>query len=100
MSDTNSSSPKAGAQPQSLLALVSSNLTGQLSAAKTIKDNLVLYWFIISPTSGLKTKRYHTNGLADSVRIVGDLEVREMLADFLGHLFRGEAHGSYVVGAQ
>lgn len=34
MSDTSSSSPKAGAQPQSLLALVSSNLTGQLSAAK------------------------------------------------------------------
>ncbi|TNN83132.1 hypothetical protein EYF80_006739 [Liparis tanakae] len=34
MSDTSSSSLKADAQPQSLLALVSSNLMGQLSAAK------------------------------------------------------------------
>lgn len=41
-----------------------------------------------------------TNGLADRVGIVGDLEVREMLADFLGHLFWGEAHCGDVVGAQ
>lgn len=41
-----------------------------------------------------------TDGLADRIRIVGDLEVREMLADFLGHLFWGEAHGGNVVGTQ
>lgn len=44
---------------------------------------------------------YHlTNALTDYVRIVGDLEVRKMLADFLGHLFRREAHGCDVVGTQ
>lgn len=41
-----------------------------------------------------------TDGLADRVRVVGDLEVRQVLADLLGHLFRGEAHGSDVVCAQ
>lgn len=39
-----------------------------------------------------------TNGLADRIRIVGDLEVRQMLADFLGDLLWSEAHGSDVVG--
>lgn len=42
----------------------------------------------------------HTNGLANRVRIVGDLQVRQMLADFLGHLLWSETHGSNVVGAQ
>lgn len=41
-----------------------------------------------------------TNALADYIRIVGDLEVRQMLADFLGHLLGREAHGCNVVGAQ
>lgn len=41
-----------------------------------------------------------TDGLADRVGIVGDLQVREVLADFLGHLLWGEAHGSDVVGTQ
>lgn len=41
-----------------------------------------------------------TNALTDYVRIVGDLEVRKMLADFLGHLFRREAHSCDVVGTQ
>lgn len=41
-----------------------------------------------------------TDGLADRVGIVGDLEVREMLADFLGHLLWSEAHGGDVVGTQ
>lgn len=41
-----------------------------------------------------------TNGLTDRVRIVGDFEVRKVLADFLGHLFWSEAHGCDVVGAQ
>lgn len=41
-----------------------------------------------------------TDGLADRVGIVGDLEVREMLADFLRHLLWSEAHGGDVVGAQ
>ncbi len=42
----------------------------------------------------------HTDGLTDRVGIVGDLEVRQMLPNFLGHLFRGEAHGGDIVGAQ
>lgn len=41
-----------------------------------------------------------TNALADYIRIVGDLEVRQMLADFLGHLLGREAHGCNVVGPQ
>lgn len=41
-----------------------------------------------------------TDGLTDRVGIVGDLEVREMLADFLGHLLWSEAHGGDVVGTQ
>lgn len=41
-----------------------------------------------------------TDGLADRVGIVGDLQVREVLADFLGHLLWSEAHGGDVVGTQ
>lgn len=42
----------------------------------------------------------HTNCLAHRIWIVGDLKVREVFADLLGHLLWGEAHGRYVVGAQ
>lgn len=42
----------------------------------------------------------HTDGLANRVRIVGDLQMRQMLADFLGHLLWSEAHGSDIVRAQ
>ena len=41
-----------------------------------------------------------TNGLADRVGIVGDFEVRKVLADFLGHLLWSEAHGCDVVGTE
>lgn len=44
--------------------------------------------------------KHLTNALTDYVRIVGDLEVRKMLADFLGHFFWREAHSCDVVGAQ
>lgn len=42
----------------------------------------------------------HTNGLPDCIQVVGDLEVREVLAYFLRHLLWSEAHGGYVVGTQ
>lgn len=48
----------------------------------------------------IKRVQSHTNGLPDCIQIVGDLEVREVLANFLRHFLRSEAHGSYVVGTQ
>lgn len=42
----------------------------------------------------------HTDCLADRVGIVGDLQMREMLADLLGHLLWSETHGGDVVGTQ
>lgn len=41
-----------------------------------------------------------TDLLPGKVGFVGDLEVRDMLADFSRHLFWSEAHGGDVVGTQ
>lgn len=96
MSVTSSSRLNAGAHPQSLLALESSNLTGQLSAVKA-GDQMMDRW-----TDGRMDRETDrlTNALTDHIRFVGDLEVRQVLADFLGHLFGREAHGCNVVGSQ
>lgn len=73
-------------------------------------DDGFLSELLIAPGSALRCYEYcfrcsqfpqsHTNGLPDCIQVVGDLEVRQVLANFLRHFLWGEAHGSYVVGTQ
>lgn len=54
-------------------------------------------WFVLVSVQCLLN---HTDSLAHRVRVVGNLEVREMFADFLCHLLRSEAHCSNVICPQ
>lgn len=53
------------------------------------------------PHVGRKLARISlTNGLSDRICLVGDLEVREVFAYFLCHLFWSETHGGDVVSSE